>query len=180
VTSPDPVREAKAYQDSLLAALGDDDPAVAQAGTGDRIRRLITHAGPDLRTRPAPREWSVVECVGHVVDAEIVMSGRYRWILTHDRPELIGYDQDLWVDGLHHGEADPAELLTVFEPLRAANLALWRRSTADERARVGLHRERGAERYDLLFRMIAGHDRAHLDQADRALAAVRAAKAPAR
>lgn len=40
------------------------------------------------------------ECFGHIVDAEIVYSGRYRWILAHDKPDVPGYDQDLWVDTL--------------------------------------------------------------------------------
>jgi hypothetical protein len=174
VTSPDPVREARAYQDSLLAALGDDDPADAQATTPDRIRRLIGEAGGDLRTRPEPREWSVLECIGHVTDAETVMSARYRWVLAHDEPELIGYDQDLWVDGLRHNDDDPAELLAAFEAARRANISLWRRSSPAQRARVGIHRERGRESFDLMFRLLAGHDRVHLDQADRALAEVRA------
>lgn len=139
MTSPDPVREAQAYQQSLLDALGDDDPAEARATTPDRIRRLIAAAGPDLRTRPAPREWSVLECIGHVTDAETVMSARYRWVLAHDEPELIGYDQDLWVDGLRHNGDDPNDLLVLFETLRAANLALWRRSSVEQRARVGRH-----------------------------------------
>ena len=177
MTSPDPVREAKAYQDSLLAALGDDDPAEAQATTPGRIQRLIAAAGDDLRTKPEPREWSVLECIGHVTDAETVMSARYRWVLAHDEPELIGYDQDLWVDGLHHNADDPADLLAVFAANRAANIGLWRRSSPAERARVGIHRERGRESFDLMFRLLAGHDRVHLDQADRALAAVRSGKA---
>jgi DinB superfamily len=174
VPSPDPVREARAYQQSLLDALGADDPATAQAATPARIRRLVADAGPDLRTRPEPAEWSVLECIGHVVDGELVSSGRYRWIVAHDEPDLVGYDQDRWVDRLRHGEDDVDELLALFEALRAANLAMWRRSTEAERARVGMHRERGPESYDLTFRLIAGHDRIHLDQADRALAVIRA------
>ena len=180
MTSPDPVRQAAAYQRSLLDALGDDDPAEAQASTPARIRRLITDAGDDLRTRPEPKEWSVLECVGHVLDGEIVMTGRYRWVLSHDEPELVGYDQDLWVDGLHHNADDPDELVSTFEALRAANITLWRRTSTTDRARVGVHRERGRESYELMFRMLAGHDRVHLDQADRALAAVRGAGAAAR
>ena len=39
-------------------------------------------------------------------------SARYRWILAHDEPPLTGYDQDLWVDRLHHNEDDP-EVLTM-------------------------------------------------------------------
>jgi DinB superfamily len=173
MTTPDPITEAAAYQRHLLEALGDDDPAVAQAATPARIRALIAAAGDDLRTRPEPSEWSVLECIGHVVDAELVCAGRYRWIVAHDEPELVGYDQDLWVDALRHRDDDVDELVGLFESLRAANLALWRRSSAAEKARVGLHRERGPESYDLTFRLLAGHDRVHLDQADRALATVR-------
>jgi hypothetical protein len=172
-SQPDPIADAKAYQESLLAALGDDDPADAAAETPGNIRALIADAGDLLRIRPEPREWSALLCLAHIADAEVVMSGRYRWVLAHDRPELIGYDQDLWVDGLHSDDDDPFALLAQFEALRTANIALWRASSAADRQRVGLHRERGPESYDLMFRMLGGHDRVHLAQARRALEAVR-------
>ena len=174
MTSPDPVMEAAAYQASLLAALGGDDPAEAQASTPSAIRTLLADAGSDLRTPPAPGGWSVLECLGHILDGELVSSGRYRWIVAHDEPELIGYDQDLWVARLRHRDNDPDELVELFEALRRANLAMWSRSDAADRSRVGLHRERGPESYDLTFRLIAGHDRVHLAQARAALAEVRA------
>ena len=170
--APDPVAQAAAYQQSLLAALGDDDPAEVQAEAPANIRALFADAGPHLRTRPAPREWSALLCVAHIVDAEVVMTGRYRWTLAHDEPELIGYDQDLWADNLH-GDDDPADLLRLFEPLRAANIALWRGSSPADRARVARHMERGLESYDLMFRMLGGHDRVHLAQARRALETAR-------
>ena len=95
-------------------------------------------------------------------------SARYRWILAHDEPPLVGYDQEKWVERLHNDD-DPEELLALFEALRRANLALWSRSSPAERARVGIHEERGPESYELTFRLIAGHDRNHLEQARRAL-----------
>ena len=171
--SPDPVSEPKAYQDHLLSLLGADDPADAQAEAAERWRSLVSEAADRRDVRPEPSEWSVVECLGHAVDAEVVSAARYRWVLAHDEPPLIGYDQDLWVDTLHADRHDdPDELLRLFEPLRAANLALWTRSPEEDRARVGVHAERGRESFDLLFRMIAGHDRFHLAQARRALDAV--------
>lgn len=172
--SPDPVSEPQAYQQHLLGLLGEDDPAQVQASTPAAYRTLLAEAADLASTRPLPAEWSVLECLGHAVDAEIVMSGRYRWVLAHDDPPLIGYDQDLWVDRLHAGGEDGDELLALFEPLRAANIKLWRRTPQDQRERVGMHAERGPESYDLTFRMIAGHDRFHLAQARRALEAVRA------
>jgi hypothetical protein len=85
----------------------------------------------------------------------------------------MGYDQDLWVDRLRHNEELPAELVTYFEGLRLANLNLWQRLTPQERQRVGMHAERGPESVDLMFRMLAGHDRFHLNQIRKTLTAVR-------
>lgn len=173
----DPIAEPDAYRRSLLAELGDDDPATAQAATPATLRALVAEAGDRLRLRPEPREWSALECIGHIVDGELVSSARYRWIVAEEQPDLIGYDQALWAAALHHDEVDPAILLAMFEGLRAANLDLWARLPVEERARFGLHRERGPESFELTFRMIAGHDRVHLGQARRALAAVSAAAA---
>jgi len=173
MTSPDPVAQAAAYQASLLEALGADDPAEAQASTPAAIRELLAEAGDDLRTPPEPGEWSVIECIGHIADSELVTSTRYRWIIAQDTPDIVGYDQALWVAGLRHVADDPAELAAQFEALRRSNLTLWRRFGATEGGRIGMHRERGPESYDLTFRLAAGHDRLHLGQARRALAAVR-------
>ena len=163
-TSSDALAAGRAYQQQLLSLLGGDDPAEVAQTTGSSVQSLVKEAGSDLSRRPAPGEWSVLELVGHLVDAEIVMSGRYRWAISQDEPPLLGYDQDLWVARLRHNEAQPGELLAVFSALRAANLRLWRRSTAEDRERVAMHSERGPESYGLMFRMLAGHDRFHLNQ----------------
>lgn len=167
--APDPITSPSAYQQLLLAALGDDDPATAQATTPAVFRALVTEAGAHLRVRPEPTEWSVLECIDHLVDGELVVSTRYRWILAEEAPDIVGYDQDLWVARVHTDE-DPETLLLLFEALRRSNLELWARTPAQDRHRFGRHRERGEESYDLTFRMAAGHDRVHLEQARRALA----------
>ena len=166
--------DPQAYQRRLVGLVGHDDPGAVQGVTSATWRALVAEAGADLRTRPSPGEWSVLECLGHAVDGELVMSARYRWALAEDDPEIVGYDQDRWVTALDHGRADPEDLLRLFDALRASNLALWSAATPDERARTVRHRERGPESLGLMFTMIAGHDRFHLAQARRALAAVRA------
>jgi hypothetical protein len=174
--SPDPISKAHAYQQLLLALLGADEPDAVQEGTEAAVRSVLGDAGSDLRRRPAPAEWSVMELIGHLADAEIVMSARYRWTLSQDRPPLLGYDQDLWVGRLQHKDGQPDELLAVFSALRAANLQLWRRSSADDRQRVAMHAERGPESYALMFRMLAGHDRFHLNQMRDTLRQLRAGR----
>jgi hypothetical protein len=167
--SPDPVDDPSGYQRFILEKLGDDDPADVQAATTPALRALFREAGDRLRTPPAAGEWSVLQTAGHMLDGEVVSTARYRWILAHDEPPLVGYDQDLWVERLRHNEDEPEELLDLFEALRTANLRLWARSSEAERARIGLHQERGPESYELVFRLIAGHDRNHLAQARQAL-----------
>jgi hypothetical protein len=174
--SPDPIDDPQGYQRFLLSMLGDHDPAAVQHATPAAWHTMVDLAGSNLHAVPAEGEWSVFGCLAHAVDAEIVMSGRYRWIVAHDEPPLLGYDQDLWVQRLH---ADPAaesaaDLLAALAALRQTNLAMWKRSTYEQRARVGLHDERGPESFDLSFRMIAGHDRFHLQQARETLEAVSA------
>jgi len=128
--TPDPIGDPSGYQRHLLSLLGDDDPAEVQAATPAAWRAILAEAGELLAVPPEPGEWSALQCLGHATDAEIVYAGRYRWIVAHDEPPLIGYDQDQWVERLHRdAEDDPDALLLVFETLRRANLALWTRAT---------------------------------------------------
>jgi hypothetical protein len=172
--SRDALAQGRAYQRQLLALLGKDDAAGVMELTEPLLRSILNDAGSDLRKRPQPSEWSVLELLGHLVDAEMVMSGRYRWTVSQEQPPLLGYDQDQWVARLRHNDDQPEELLAIFSALRAANLRLWRRSSADDRQRVAMHGERGPESYDLMFRMLAGHDRFHLNQMRETLRQLRA------
>lgn len=169
----DPVDQPDAYRRFLLNALGEQDPAIVLA-TGPAAARELAGAADALqRIRPEPSEWSVLECVAHLADSELVTAARLRWIAAEDEPDIVGYDQDLWVARLRQVDENPATLLGAFEALRQWNLEFWARLPVADRTRVGVHRERGPESIDLLFRLAAGHDLVHLDQVRRTLEAVR-------
>jgi len=102
-----------------------------------------------------------------------------RWILAEDEPPIPGYEQDDWVRISAYADADPAQLVDLLEGLERANINLWLRTPAEQRARVGIHAERGAESFGLTFAMLAGHDLLHLDQARRTVDAVRRGVVPA-
>jgi hypothetical protein len=154
-----------------LALLGGQDPVAVLAATPDAVRERVAGLPDDrLGRRPAPGEWSAAEVLGHLWDAEIAYAFRARAILAQDAPALIGYDQDAWAT-----LARPAfaELLAAFAALRAANVALVRGTPPAAWERVGLHAERGPLSFRLLTETMAGHDRAHLEQLARTVAAVR-------
>ena len=170
----DPVAAPDAYRRSLLSALGEQDPVTVLGAGPASARQLTVDARAFLRIRPEPGEWSVLECLAHLADSELISGARLRWIAAEDEPDIVGYDQDLWVSGLRQVDEDPESLLGAFSALRRWNLDLWARLPEADRARIGIHRERGPESLDLMFRLMAGHDLIHLDQARRALDVVRA------
>jgi DinB superfamily len=165
--------QAEEYRQPVLDMIGRDDPLEVQEAEVAAWRELIDRAGGDLRNRPSPGEWSVIECLGHLADSELVTSARYRWVLAEPEPPLQGWDQEAWADRLDHSHDDPATLLALLAALRQANVALWKRTPPQDRARFGVHAERGPESFELLFRLQAGHGRVHRDQAERALAEAR-------
>ncbi len=168
----DPVAQPMEYQRELLALLGGRDPVEVMAQTPVVIRRLAASLSAEvLTTRPEPAEWSAAEVLGHIWDAELVVSFRGRSILGQDEPALMGYDQDAWA--LLPRPPFPV-MVDAFEAVRAANLHLARSIPAADWDRVGVHSERGRLSFRLLLQEIAGHDIAHLRQFEQTLATVRA------
>jgi DinB superfamily len=165
---PDATAEPQAYRAALLAMIGERDPLEVIAQTPRRIRALIDGRDPGaLGRRPAADEWSVAEIVGHLLDVEIAMGFRWRMILTADRPAYPGYDEKGWAE-LPRPPLD--QLLRAWEGLRASNLWLLRGIPRTAWSRVGVHSEVGPETIEGTIRAYAGHDLAHLNQLERALA----------
>jgi hypothetical protein len=163
---------APTYVRALLDLLGDQNPLEIAA----QLLPWVEHraAGLDdaiLRRPEAPGKWSAIEVIQHLADSEVVLAWRTRQILTSDQPEIQGYDQDAWARTLGYATMPLAVTLAQLRGVRTANLQLWRSLTPAERARVGLHSERGPESIDLLIRLMGAHDLVHRRQIDRVLAA---------
>ena len=120
--------------------------------------RIAGVSPEQLRQPERPGKWSIAQVLQHLSDTEIVGAWRFRLILAQDRPQITGYDQDIWADRLHYADADPAAALELFTVVRRANLRLLELATAADLARVGLHAERGEESVGHLRNLYAGHD----------------------
>lgn len=167
------VTDPAAYRAKLDQSLAGRDPLDVLEQTPHRLRALFADASDAAaRSRPFEGKWTPLEVLGHLIDAEWSFGWRMRTVLGDPTPDIQAMDQERWVDTQRHNEADVATLLDDFQALRAINLRLWRRLTAEELQRVGLHIERGEESLDTMRRMLAGHDESHLGQIERYLAAV--------
>ncbi|HEV3234322.1 MAG TPA: DinB family protein [Candidatus Dormibacteraeota bacterium] len=168
----DPVTEGHTYRELMFKLAGEGDPSDAMLKAPATVREIVAGAGDKLRTRPAEGEWSVLELLGHMVDAELMQGVRMRMILGEEDVQLAGYDQDEFVRAQRYNEAEPEPLLRALEVLRPVNVALWRSLSAEERQHSGKHSERGRESLETTYRMLAGHDVFHFDQMRKTLEAV--------
>jgi hypothetical protein len=179
-----PASEAAAaapqYVRALLDLLGDRDPLEVQESLLDELRARLAEVDDATLRRPEREgKWSVIEVVQHLADTEIVYGYRLRMALSHDTPEIQGYDQDRWADRLRYAEQSLEDALEQLRVLRAGRLRLIRSLTPHEMRRYGIHAERGPESVDLSSRLLAAHDLLHLKQIDRILAAHAGGPAPA-
>ncbi len=131
-----------------------------------------------LRARPRPGKWSILEIALHLADADIVGAGRFRHAIAQPGVAVVGYDQDAWADALAYNGAPLsalAEALDLFASLRRSAAALFGRASADGAwGRVVHHPERGAVTLRNLLELYADHGDRHIAQilANRALLGV--------
>ena len=158
------------YVRALLELLGPRDPLEVMAELLAWLEpRLQGIPEPVLRRPEAPGKWSVVQVVQHLADSDLVAGFRIRMVVSEDRPALQGYDQDRWATEFRYDQAPLALALDQLRGLRAANLHLWRRLSAQQLGRAGLHSERGPESAAHILRLMGAHDLVHRRQIDRIL-----------
>ena len=115
--------------------------------------------------RPAVDRWSLTEIAGHLADAELLASVRIRRILTQDRPQLFGYQQELWATRLTYQRRRIATVAQRFALLRRENAELLAEQTrADIWQQTGAHDEYGVVTLQHLIQDYVSHTAKHLLQ----------------
>jgi hypothetical protein len=115
---------------------------------------------------PAPGEWCVKECVGHLLEAERRgFNGRIRTMLAEDSPRLPGWDQQAVARERQDCQRAAQDLAAEFQALRADSVNLVRGLSDGDLERSGTHEKVGyLEVRDLLQEWLH-HDRNHFRQA---------------
>jgi len=120
-----------------------------------------------LAAPPAPKEWSALECLLHLVDTErAVFPVRVRAFL--EGRDFTAYNPDREGSKLDPSRSALA-LAAEFARLRAESLALMARLTSADLPRQARHPELGMVTLSELLHEWAAHDLMHTVQAERAM-----------
>ncbi len=122
-----------------------------------------------LRRRPAPREWAIIEVVGHLADTEERALARVRRMLVDQDPELEPFDQEALAEQRRYLELDLEGELARLEQLRREHLAVLEDLDRAGWERTGHHGEHGQMSLELYETHVAAEEVDHLAQIARLL-----------
>ena len=136
-----------------------DGPAVLEAAIREVAEADLDHS---------VEGWTPRQVVHHVADSEMTSAIRLRRLLAEDRPQLAGYDEELFARRLHYSERPLEGSLEAVRGARASTLALLEVLSEEEWAREGTHSESGRYSVTDWLQVYAAHCHDHADQVRRA------------
>lgn len=128
----------------------------------------------EATSRRKPAEWNIKEIIGHLSEAERILSCRALRFARADTQPLPGWDQDDYMRESNFNQRSVEDLARELEHLRRANVALFRSFTAEALTRRGKADGKEVSVRALLY-ILAGHELHHLEQMRQRLPELRAA-----
>lgn len=130
---------------------------------GRKLLKAIEHLDRnDLSAVPVPGMWSIGQLVCHLADGDLVLSDRMKRVIAEDKPQLLAYDENKWVERLHY-ELQPAqEAAELFAANRRLTAGVLRLLPPEAFARTGTHSERGVQTLEQIAAFAVGHLEHHL------------------
>ncbi len=110
---------------------------------------------------PAPGKWNIRQIAQHTVDAEIVVSGRFRAIAGEDGSPIQAFNQDLWAANMNYAKRPMEHVVPLFSALRHANAAMLRALPDSAWQQHGVHSERGPQTLVDLLNLYIRHGENH-------------------
>jgi uncharacterized damage-inducible protein DinB len=153
-----------------MAGMQQDDPAMGPAeiiaayeqGAADLRAVVVGLSAEQVRARPIPGKWSVVECVAHLADTEIYFTDRIERTIALDRPLLLSVDETKYMERLDYQSFDLAEQLDLFTALRRHAARILRAQSPEAWRRTAIHTGSGLVTLRQVVLQAVRHLRHHL------------------
>lgn len=128
---------------------------------------LIRDVPEDVLRDSGDGEWSIIDVVCHLRDAEERTLARVRRMCEENRPRLEAYDPAELARASGYRDQALDAALSAFIDARAQHAAFLESADESWWARVGIHEEVGAISVQQLTSHLAAHDAIHLAQISR-------------
>ena len=114
-----------------------------EAGSKTLRRAVEGLSDAELKARPGPGLWSILEVVVHLTDSDMIAIDRMKRIVIEDNPPLLYADETAYVDKLCTHDQSLDDALTLFEAGRRQWARVLRRLPAEAFDRAGTHNRKG-------------------------------------
>jgi hypothetical protein len=162
LTRPEPSEYADFYANYIARVPGGPVLDFLAKQPGD-YRQLLAGVSDEAATAaPAPGKWSIKQVLGHLCDAERVMSYRALRFARGDAGELRGFEQDDYVREAHSSSRSVDDLLTELESIRKATIALFGSLPDEAATRAGIANGNPVTVRALAY-IAAGHAQHHFE-----------------
>jgi hypothetical protein len=153
---------AASYAGYVARVPSGDIVAQLKRQIGDTVALLRPLDAARARHRYAPGKWSVIEIVGHLADAERIFAYRALRFARGDQSPLPGFDENTYVPAAECDRRALSDVLSEFEAVRAATVALVKGLPETAWTRAGV-----ASGHRMTVRaavhVIAGHELHHVE-----------------
>jgi hypothetical protein len=109
----------------------------------------------------APGKWRLKEVVGHICDAERILSYRALRISRNDKTPLAGFEENLYTPNSNYQSRSLRNIAEEFATVRQASISLFSNMSDEMFDRRGFANDSDVSVRAICF-FIAGHERHHL------------------
>ena len=170
LTRPEPTEYADFYR-NYIAKVPNGPLLDLLAKQPGNYRQLLTGLSDEQAAAPtAPGKWSTKQILGHLCDAERVMSYRAMRFARGDGKQLHGFEQDDYVREAGSNTRTLEALLAELESIRKSTLALFGSLPEGTEKRAGVANDNPVTVRALAY-IVAGHTQHHYDLLKSQLAA---------
>ena len=141
------------------------------ASAPNRLREALASVPPQaMKWRPETAEFSIHEIICHCADSETNAYSRIRYLLTEEKPVIVGYDPDVWAREFDYANHPLEAALATVAAVRANTAPILRRLPDEAWSKEGMHSESGRYTAAYWLRIYSEHLEEHIDQINRTLA----------
>ena len=138
-----------------LIAAYENAPARLRAAVGG-----LTDA--ELKARPGPGKWSILEVVVHIADSDAISIDRMKRMLATDNPPLLYADETAYVETLFTHDQDVEDALLLLDVGRRQFARVLRALPPEAFARTGQHNTSGTKTVGGMVQSYIDHIDGHL------------------